>query len=82
MQLAFTEVDGLAIAMLSVMLLAFGVVFSLLFCMFLAAKRRNPEVDELLEELEQEEKNAKLVKAVPVEKKREEWEKDGEWWKQ
>ena len=82
LHLAITEADGLALAMMGVMLLAFGVIFSLLFCIVRAAKRRDPEVDRLMDEVEQEEKEEKLVKVAPAEKKREKWEKDGEWWKE
>ncbi len=81
MFLALTESDGLALAMLATLLVSFGVIVMLLGCMLRNASRRNKEVDDLLEELERDEKvETKAGKAKPMEK-REEWERDGDWWR-
>lgn len=80
--LAITEPDALAIAMLATIMLSFGIIGMLFACMRRTASRRDADVDNLLDEMERDEKSAKQVKAGSgVEKKKEAWEKDGDWWK-
>lgn len=76
-----TESDGLALAMLVVLLISFGVIASLLAFMLRSSSRRDSEVDRLLEELAREEKAEKSVKPGPAAEEKQEWEKDGDWWK-
>ncbi|MEP3212967.1 MAG: hypothetical protein ABJQ29_07235 [Luteolibacter sp.] len=77
-----TESDGLALAMACVMGTAFVVIATLLFCIIRNASKRDPEVDDLIEEVEQEEKAGREKKPAGKVKEREDWEKDGDWWKQ
>lgn len=78
----FSASDGFVIAMLGMIFLSMGVVGMLLLCMKRNASRRDPHVDRLLEEVEEEERLEKLAKTRGLrEKKREAWEKDGDWWK-
>lgn len=74
--------DGFAIAMIGMILLSFGTVGVLLLCMFRNAARRDPHVDQLLEEVEEAERQEQLPAQPgedPVEKQP--WEKDTDWWK-
>lgn len=61
MHFAITEADGLALAMMGVMLLAFGVIFSILFRIVRAANRRDPDEDQSPGVVEHEKKEAKLL---------------------
>lgn len=79
--MASTENDLFALVMLCTVLLSFGVLLMLGFCMFRAASRRNGEVDRLLDEVEQDEKEAQSVRPSGAPKNKGEWEKDGDWWK-
>ncbi len=83
MMAIFTEADGFALAMLVVILLSFGVLIMLGFCMFRNASRRNGDVDRLIEELTDDEKNSGVGKVAAGDKlRREVWEKDGDWWRE
>ena len=82
MVLGLTESDIFALSMFGVILLSFGVLLMLGFCMFRNASRRDGDVDRLLEEVAEEEKASTGGKIVAGEVKRELWEKDGDWWKQ
>jgi hypothetical protein len=77
---ATLESDAFAIAMLVVIFCALGVVALLLLTMRWRAARRDQHVDALLEELEQEQKQAvpHAAEATPPAP----WEKDADWWKQ
>lgn len=81
MMTAFTEGGGFALVMLGVILLSFGIILMLGFCMSRNASRRDGNVDRLLEEVEEDEKATKEGKIAAGEVKRELWEKDGDWWK-
>ena len=78
-----TASDGFAIAMLSMILLSMSVIVMLLVCMFRNAASRDPQVDQLLEEIEDEEANPQRVAPVRGEAPPENqpWEKDADWWK-
>ncbi len=82
MMIGLTESDIFALSMFGVILLSFGVLLMLGFCMFRNASRRYGDVDRLLEEVAEEEKASTGGKIVAGEVKRELWEKDGDWWKQ
>lgn len=74
--------DGFAIAMLGVILLSMGMIGVLFWCMKRNAARRDPHVDSLLEELEDDERRERLSRTAPVdEKSREPWERESDWWK-
>ena len=81
MMIGLTESDSFALSMLGVILLGFGVLLMLGFCMFRNASRRDGDVDALLEEVAEEEKAPTVGKIAAGEVKREPWEKDGDWWK-
>lgn len=72
--------DGFVIAMLVMMALSFGVVALLFICMRRNAVRRDHHVDELLDEMAESERKAKLA-ATGEAPKPEPWERDGDWWK-
>ena len=59
---------------------AFTVIATLLFCMIRSARKRDPEVDRLLDEMADDEKKPRAVKPTG-EAKKGDWEKDGDWWK-
>lgn len=80
MFLGITETDGLALAMLAMIMLAFGVILTLLVCMLRSSSRRDAQVDLLLEEFQEESKKMQPAKTASAEKKKD-WEKDGDWWK-
>lgn len=72
------EADGFAIAMIVIMVLAFGVIGTIVFTIFRNARKRNRDVEELMDEVEREEKKTR----TPGSKKTgEPWERDGDWWK-
>lgn len=79
---AISAADGLVLTMLTMMILSFGTVALLLICGLRNASRRNPLVDELIEEVAETEKQ-KLPDPVTTEpeKSLEPWERDGDWWK-
>lgn len=76
---ATLESDAFAIAMLVVIFSALGVVALLLLTMRWRAARRDKHVDQLLDELEQEQKQAvtHAAEAAPQAA----WEKEADWWK-
>ncbi len=73
------ESDAFAIAMLVVIFSALGVVALLLLTMRWRAARRDKHVDQLLDELEQDQKRevAHGVESAP----KAAWEKEADWWK-
>lgn len=74
--------DGFAIAMLAMILCSMGVIAMLIFCMFRNASKRDPQVDELLDEMAEDERKSKVagVAAEPSESS-ELWERGADWWK-
>lgn len=81
MVLGLTESDGFAVAMLGVILLGFSVLLMLGFCMFRSAARRDRNVDDLLDEVAQEEREMIRGHKTKGEASREPWENDSDWWK-
>jgi len=82
MMIGLTESDIFALSMFGVILLSFGVLLMLGFCMFRSAARRNRDVDNLIDEVAEDERATTVEKNPAGEMKRELWEKDGDWWKQ
>ncbi len=77
-----TASDGFALCMLLMMFLSVGVIGLTLICGLRNAARRNPHVDELLEDVAEEEKK-KTPDPLPLDAsvKSEPWEREGDWWK-
>ena len=82
MMIGLTESDIFALSMFGVILLSFGVLLMLGFCMFRNASRRDGDVDRLLDEVAEDERATTVEKNPVGEMKSELWEKDGDWWKQ
>jgi hypothetical protein len=76
-----SDVDGLAMTMLVVLILSFGVVALLLWSIFRHGKRRDREVEDLLEEVRRSQEPEKIPAPSATPETREAWEKDGDWWK-
>ena len=76
-----SDVDGLAMTMLAVLILSFGVVALLLWSIFRHGKRRDHEVEDLLEEVGRSQEPEKVPAPSTTPEAREPWEKDGDWWK-
>ncbi len=79
-----SDVDGLAMAMVVVLVLSFGVVAMLVVSITRQGKRRDREVEELLDEVRREQEAEKLPapsSGATATESREPWEKDGDWWK-
>ena len=75
----FSAADGFVIAMLAMIFMSMGVVALLFVCMRRNAARRDLEVDDLLDEVEETEKRGK--QPAPEAPPAEPWERDGDWWK-
>lgn len=73
--------DGFVLAMIGVMMLSAGVIALLIFCGLRNAARRNREVDDLLDEVQQEEEREKHAPTKSEVPQPEAWERDGDWWK-
>lgn len=78
---ALTESDALALAMLTMVMLSFGVILTLLVCMLRSSARRDQQVDRLIDELETKRERPKSPKKEETGKKLEAWEREGDWWK-
>lgn len=78
---ALAESDAFALSMLCVILLSLGTLFTLLCCMFRNVARRDPEVDRLIEELEEAERLSEIHPARAMDLPKREWEREGDWWK-
>lgn len=77
-----SDSDGFALTMLAMMFLSVGVIALTLICGLRNAARRNPHVDELLEDVAEEEKKKTPDPLVPEGRvKSEPWEREGDWWK-
>ena len=79
--------DGFAMAMVVILILSLGIVALLAARIYRSGKRRENEVEKLLEELRREEaeEEAQQQKKHPTPpagaEDREPWEKDVDWWK-
>lgn len=78
--MAILESDAFAIAMLVVIFSGFGVLGVLLLSMRRHVARRDPAVDQLLDELaaDEREKLVSVTASVPAHP----WEKEADWWKE
>jgi hypothetical protein len=80
---SISDVDALAISMVLILALSFGVVALLILSITRHGKRRDHEVEDLLEEVRRDQEAAKLPapSAGSAAETREAWEKEGDWWK-
>ena len=80
---AGAEADAFAWSMLGIIGLAFGVVGMLGMSMRYHVRRRDAAVDELLDELEREQKASERQAAATTlaAPQREAWERDADWWR-
>ena len=76
-----SAVDGFAMAMVVILTLGLGVVALLLWSITRHGKRRDHEVEELIEEVRRDQNEQKLPAPSAAPDAREPWEKDGDWWK-
>ena len=72
---------GFVLAMLAMMFVSAGVVALLIFCGLRNAARRDPQVDELIEDVSEKPESPKPTPARIEAPKSEPWEKNGDWWK-
>ena len=79
---AVTPADGLAMALVMILVLSFSVVALLVVFIKRNGKRAETEVEKLLEELrrEDEEERHPAPPSGPAET-REPWEREEDWWK-
>jgi len=80
MIIAMTESDALALAMLTMIMVSFGVILTLLACMFRSSSRRDQQVDRLIEELENERKKVETTRKTQPERRLDAWEREEDWW--
>lgn len=78
---AVNAVDGFAMAMVVILVLSLGVVALLVAGIYRSGKRRESEVEKLLEELRQEEKEEKHPASPAGTEERAPWEREEDWWK-
>lgn len=76
-----SDVDGLAMTMVVILTLSFGVVALLLWTIVRNGKRRDREVEELLEEVRKSQEPMKIPTSAAPPETREPWEKESDWWK-
>jgi len=77
-----TAVDALAISMLAVILLSFGVVALLFFSMARNASRRDPQIEELMRDALAGDGGKSDATPAPTSKSaREAWEREDDWWR-
>jgi hypothetical protein len=77
-------VDGFAMAMVVILTLGLGVVALLLGSIVRNGRRRDREVEELLDEIRRDaERDRQPAPSAPPESRasREPWVRDGDWWK-
>ncbi len=67
--------------MLAMMFVSASVVALLIFCGLRNAARRDPQVDELIEEVSVKTEPPKPTAARNETPKSEPWSKEGDWWK-
>lgn len=81
--LALNQSDALAITLLVVLALSFGCVLLLLLSICQRTGSRDVEVDRLLDEVSEEDKDPEPETAGAAEKEppREPWERESDWWK-
>jgi hypothetical protein len=68
------QADGFALGMIATLILSFGVLIGLGLAMFWKVKRRDPEVDALLDEVREDfRREQEQAKLGPPEKKEDWW---------
>lgn len=77
---AINQSDGFALAMLAMLAISFGFVLLILVAIFRHGKRRDPEVEKLMDEVGDGDKKPEKAGA-PDAPAREPWEKDSDWWR-
>lgn len=78
---AVSAVDGFAMAMVLILAMSFGVVALLLGSILRNGKRRDREVEKLIDEVRLSQQLEKSPAPSAAPEAREPWEKDGDWWK-
>ncbi|HEY1123391.1 MAG TPA: hypothetical protein VGE67_17380 [Haloferula sp.] len=77
--------DGFAMAMVVILIFSLGILATLAVGIYRSGKRRENEVEKLLEEVrrevEEEERQQKHPAPPTGVEQREPWEKDVDWWK-
>lgn len=82
MSLAVTQSDGFALAMVAILAVSFGCVLLLLLSIVRHGRRRNREVEKLLDEVERESQPPEPVHQGPDEEPPPQpWERKADWWK-
>jgi hypothetical protein len=81
-----TQSDGFALAMLGILVMSFGIVALLIVGIYRNGRRRESEVEQLIEELRRNEEAEKAARHRPApptgeETPREAWEKEADWWR-
>ncbi len=76
-----SDVDGFAMTMVLVLVFSLGVVGLLLWSILRHGKRRDREVEDLLEEVRRSQEPEKMPAPSATPEAREPWEKEGDWWK-
>ena len=77
----FNAADGFAMAMVVILTLSLGVVALLVHGIYRSGKRRESEVDKLLDEVRRDENAEKHPAPSAPAEQGEPWEKDEDWWK-
>ncbi|MCW1925114.1 hypothetical protein OKA05_21310 [Luteolibacter arcticus] len=75
--------DGFAMAMVVILIFSLGIVGLLAAGIYRSGKRRENEVEKLLEELRREEEEEQQKHPAPpagANETRDPWEKDPDWW--
>lgn len=84
----FSDADGFALAMTAMLALAFLTVSTLLFAIRRNSRRRNDDVERLIDGLTRKKRKEKRPgppsgkRPAPAPPEKEPWERDGDWWKQ
>ena len=76
-----SDVDGFAMTMVLILALSLGVVALLLGSIFRNGKRRDRQVEDLIDEVRRSQEPRKVPAPSATPETREPWEKDGDWWK-
>jgi hypothetical protein len=76
-----SDVDGFAMAMVLILTLSLGMVALLIGSISRSGKRRNREVEKLIDDVRRAQKPKKSPTPPAPPEAREPWEKDGDWWK-
>ncbi len=81
MMAALNESDGLAITMLAVLALSFSCVLGIIVMVVRRAKAASCEVQELIDEVADEEREPEKAGTTAEDAPSEPWERKEDWWK-